>query len=123
MTERTIMETAKQFAGQFYEQKRSDKFRSKDSKTRIKKMVRDERTGLMVERTFIVPFFQAFPTAEKFAEAHWPLFVEAARKSLVTMLALNSTSDTLKEAIAAALIEDRQREYAGAGKRLIQGTV
>lgn len=125
MTERTIMMTAKEYAGVFYEQKRSDRFRSKDSKTRIKRMVRDERTGLMVERVFIVPFFEAFPTSKAFAEAHWPLFVDAARKSLVTMLALPDAriSPALKEGIMAAIVEDRQREYRGAGKRLIQAKV
>lgn len=110
MSERTIRSLAKEYAGQFYEAKRSDRFRSKDSLTRAKTL-KQLPDGSVVEVTVTVPFFKAYPNSKAFASGHWPLFYEAARKSLVTMLALPSVSDELKKGIHAALVEDRQNEY------------
>lgn len=110
MSERTIRTLAKEYAGQFYEMKRSDRFRSKDSLTRAKTL-KQLPDGSVIEVTVVVPFFKAYPNSKAFASGHWPLFVDAARKSLITMLALSSVSDELKQGIHAALVEDRQNEY------------
>lgn len=110
MTERTIRTLAKELAGAFYEQKRSDKFRSRNSLTRAKTL-KQLPDGSVVEVPVVLPFFKAYPTSKQFSAGHWPLFVEAARKCMVTMLALPSVSDELKEGIHAALVEDRQNEY------------
>lgn len=110
MTERTIRTLAKEYAAIFYEQKRSNRFRSKDSFTRAKTL-KQLPDGSVVEVTVVVPFQKAYPNARVFASAHYPLFYEAARKSLVAMLALSSVSEELKKGIHAALIEDRQNEY------------
>lgn len=110
MTERTIRTLAKELAGQFYEAKRSNRFRSKDSLMRAKTL-KQLPDGSVIEVTVIVPFFKAYPNSKVFAKAHFPLFYEAARKCMVTMLALPSVSDELKEGIHAALVEDRQNEY------------
>lgn len=125
MAENTIKALAIEYAGAFYGQKRSDRFRSKDSLTRAKRLTQDAATGQMIEIDVIVPFFEAYPDAATFAIAHWPLFYEAARKSLVAMLAMPEAriNTTMKDAIAAALIEDRQKEYRTGGRRLIQGVV
>lgn len=125
MTERVIMTLAKEYAGKFYEQKRSDRFRSKNSLTRAKVLVCDERSGHIVETTKVMPFFKAYPTPGHFSEAHWPLFVDAARKSMVTMLAMPDAriSPTMKEAISEAIIEDRKKQLQGKAQRLIQGSV
>lgn len=110
MSERTIRTLAKEYAGAFYEQKRSNRFRSKDSLTRAKTL-KQLPDGSVIEVAVTVPFFKAYPNSKAFAKGHWPLFYEAARKSLVAMLALPSVSDELKKGIHAALIEDRQNEY------------
>lgn len=116
-----IEHTARELAGQFYEQKRSDKFRSKDANTRVKYFERDAM-GNLVEKTKVMPFFVAYPTSKQFADGHYPLFIEAARKCLITMLALPETrvSQYIKESIHAAIVTDRAKEFAGRGRKLIQ---
>ncbi len=122
MTERTIRTLAEELAGQFYDQKRSNRFRSKDSLTRVKTVMRDPDTGVRKEVTKTMPFFTAYPTSKLFAKAHWPLFVDAARKCMTTMLALSDSriSPHLKEGIYAALTEDREQQVRTGGKRLLQ---
>lgn len=124
MSERTIRTLAKEYAGIFYEQKRSDRFRSKDSLTRAKTL-KQLPDGSIVEVPVTVLFFKAYPNAKVFAKGHWPLFYEAARKSLIAMLALPSVSDELKEGIHKALVEDRQKEYKqpAGGQTLIQRSI
>lgn len=116
-----IQHLAREYAGRFYEMKRSDRFRSKGSLTRVKYFERDAM-GNLVEKSKVMRFFDAYPTSKQFADGHWPLWVEAARKSLVTMLALpeSRVSQHMKESIHAALILDRTKEYAGLGRRLLQ---
>lgn len=120
-----IRHLAEELAGQFFEQKRSDRFRSKDSKTRVKMLLRDPNTGVQVEVTKTMPFFEAYPTAKKFAKAHWPLFVDSARRCLVTMLALpdHRISQHMKESIHEAIVEDRKKQLQTGGKRLLQRRV
>lgn len=116
-----IQHLARDLAGQFYEQKRSDKFRSKGSKTRVKYFERDPM-GNPVEKTKVMPFFEAYPTSKEFADGHWPLFYEAARKCLITMLALpdHRVSQHMKESIHAAIVADRIKDFVGRGGTLIQ---
>lgn len=116
-----IEHLAREYAGKFYEMKRSDRFRSKGSRTRVKYFERDAR-GNLVEKTKVMLFFEAYPTSKQFADGHWPLWVEAARKSLVTMLALSDSrvSQYMKESIHASIIADRTKEFAGRGRKLIQ---
>lgn len=121
MTDGTIKHTAMGLAGQFYEQKRSGRFRSMDALTRAK-MLKRLPDGTLVEVPTVVPFRQAYPTSKEFAIAHWPLFVDAARRCLVTMLALpdSKVSPHEKKTIHAALIADRINEYKHGGKNLLQ---
>lgn len=116
-----IEHTARELAGQFYEQKRSNKFRSKNAKTRVKYFERDPM-GNAIEKVKVMPFFEAYPTSKEFADGHWPLFYEAARKCLITMLALpeHRVSQHMKESIHAAIVADRIKDYAGRGRRLLQ---
>lgn len=116
-----IEHTARELAGQFYEQKRSNKFRSKNAKTRVKYFERDAM-GNIVEKSKVLPFFVAYPTSKQFADGHWPLFVDTARKCLITMLALpdHRVSQFAKESIHAAIVTDRAKEFAGRGRKLIQ---
>lgn len=126
MTERTIRHLAKELAGKFYEQKRSDRFRSKDSLTRARRLVQHP-DGRHEEVIVVVPFFQAYPDARTFVKAHWPLFVEPARQCMVTMLALKGVHDNMKRGIYDALLEDREKQLAaearGAQVSLIQARV
>lgn len=121
MTDGTIKHLAMGLAGQFYEQKRSGRFRSMGALTRAKKLMQTP-DGRVVEVPVTVPFRQAYPTSKEFAVAHWPLFVDAARRCLVTMLALpdSRVSPHEKETIHAALIADRVNEHKHGGKRLLQ---
>lgn len=111
MTERTIRTLAKELAGQFYEQKRSDRFRSKDALTRAKTL-RQLPDGSVIEVTVMVPFLEAYPTSQHYSKGHWPFFVEAARQCLLTMLALpdSAVAPALKEAIYAAILEDSEKK-------------
>lgn len=125
MSERTIRTLAKELAGEFYEQKRSDRFRSKNSKTRAK-MLKQLPDGTAIEIDVIVPFIEAYPTSKQFSIAHWPLFYDVARKCLVTMLAMDCVHDNLKQAIRDALVEDRQKQINNEARgkprqNLIQG--
>ncbi len=119
MVERTIKSTAIEFAGAFYEMKRSDVFRSKESKTAAKRLFIDPKTNLPVEKTVIVKFFEAYPTAHSYSKAHWPLFYDLARKSLVTMLSYPDSrmSPHMKEAIFKAIMEDRNKQHVEEYKR------
>lgn len=110
MSEHLIRTLAKEYAGIFYEQKRSDKFRSKDSMTRARTL-KQLPDGTVVEVPVTVNFFKAYPNARTFIKGHWPLFYDAARKSLITMLSLDSVSEEHKAAIHEAIVKDRQGEY------------
>lgn len=122
MTEQTIRIMAKELAGKFYEQKRSGHFRDPNSLTRAKRMTRDPQTGIRKEVTVVLPFSQAYPTAQSYVNAWWPFFVEAARKALTAMLAQPDARihPHMKERIFDALIEDREREVHNGAKRLHQ---
>jgi hypothetical protein len=121
MTEQTIRSMAKELAGAFYEQKRSDRFRSKESKTRIR-VIERQPDGTLAEVVKVVPFFEAYPNATKFAAAHWPFFVEPARRCLTTMLALPDArvSQYMKQCIYNALIEENEKARKHGTKRLLQ---
>lgn len=120
-TEYTIRTTAKGLAEKFYEQKRSGKFRSMDALTRAKALQK-QPNGEIHEVNVIVPFRQAYPNAHAYSVAHWPFFYEAARKCLVTMLALpdSRVSAHMKEAIHKALVEDRTKQLVFGGRHLVQ---
>lgn len=110
MTERTIKALALELAGAFYEGNRSDRFRSKVERTPAKRLVVDERTGQLVERTVMVPFFEAYPNARTYQRAHWPLFYELARQQLTSMLGRPGVSEFKKQAIFKAITEDREQQ-------------
>lgn len=121
MTSTGIKHLATELAGQFYEQKRSDRFRSKDALTRARTLKRLPN-GQLAEVPVTVPFFKAYPTSNHFAKGHWPMFIEAARKCYIAMLSMPESriSQHMKETIAAELIEDRKHEYKFGGKRMVQ---
>lgn len=121
MAERTIKMTAMALAGEFYEQKRSDRFRSKDSLVKAKRL-QEFSDGTIREVTVLVPFLTAYPDAHKFAISHWPMFYDTARKCLLTMLAMSDSRvpPHRKEEIMAAITEDRDLQLAGGGKSLVQ---
>lgn len=120
MTERTIRTLAKELAGQFYEAKRSDRFRSKNSMTRSKTL-KQLPDGSVIEVPVIVPFFVAYPNSKAFAAGHWPLFVDAARRCLVTMLALPDSriDPEMKKSIYKAIIEDRENQRRRPGSQTL----
>ncbi len=66
--------------------------------------------GTVFEDTVTVPFFHAYPNAHKFAAGHWPLFYDAARRCLTSMLAMNHVHQNIKDGIYLALIEDRKKQ-------------
>lgn len=118
-----IRHLAKQLAGQFYDAKRSGRFRSMDSLTRAKVLVRDPETKKMCETTVIVPFRKAYPDAHSFAVSHWPMFYEAAKQCMVAFLAGASPNITEqdKEYMYAAILEDKaKRDRHPTGGALLQ---
>jgi hypothetical protein len=121
MTERTIRSMARELAGRFYEQKRSDRFRSKDSLTRARVFER-QPDGSVADVVKIMPFFEAYPTAQKFAAAHWPFFKEPAVRCFVAMLAMpdSRVSPYMKQCIYDALIEENEKARALGAKQLLQ---
>lgn len=121
--DQAIRHMAKQLAGTFYDQKRSGRFRSMDSMTRAKTLVRDPETGRIYETTVVVPFRQAYPTSHDFAVAHWPMFVDAAKQCMVAMLAgaSNNITEQDKSYIYEALLDDkRARDRHPTGGVLLQ---
>jgi hypothetical protein len=122
MTERTIKSMAIELAGEFYEGKRSGRFRSMDELTTARRVMRRPQDGALIEVKIRIPFRRAYPTAHSYAVAHWPLFYESARQCLVTMLALPDAKvpPHLKEAIFAAIKEDREKQNRYGGRELFQ---
>lgn len=121
-----IRHMAKQLAGEFYDMKRSGRFRSMDAMTRAKTLVRDPETKRIYETTVVVPFRQAYPDAHSFAVAHWPMFVDAAKQCMYAMLAGASPNITEsdKEYIYSALLDDkRKRDQHPEGGVLLQQRV
>lgn len=118
-----IRHMAKQLAGEFYDQKRSGRFRSMDSLTRAKTLVRDPETKRMYEATVVVPFRVAYPTSHDFAVSHWPLFIDAAKQCMYAMLAGVSPNITEqdKSYMYEALLDDkRARDRHPTGGVLLQ---
>lgn len=114
-----IEHLARELARQFYDQKRSDRFRSKDALTRAKTLKYFPGQGIR-EVSVVVPFSRAYPDPETFSRGHWPLFIEAARTCLVQMLELPTTSPSDKEHIYEALVEDKNKRDAQGGGALLQ---
>jgi hypothetical protein len=82
MTERTIRMTAKELCASYYEEWHSDRFR------------------------------KLWPNVGTYVARNWPTWVPIARTKLTEMLGKKDSevSPAMKEAIYAALIEDRERE-------------
>lgn len=118
MTERTLRAMAKELSAEFYEQKRSGKFRSPDALTNAR-MLKQMPNGTAVEITVQVPFKQAYPNAKLFSKAHWPLFVEPARQCLIAMLGMPDAVVTpeRKKQIYDAIIEDRENQLKQDARR------
>jgi len=114
-----IEHLARELARQFYDQKRSDRFRSRNALTRAKTLKYFEGRAIR-EVTVAVPFQTAYPDPETFSKGHWPLFVDAARKCLVNMLSLPTTSPSDKEHIYLALLEDKDKRDQQGGGALLQ---
>lgn len=130
MTEATIKAMAKELAGEFYEAKRSGKFRKGDNLVKARTLVKDERTGQYREKIVLVPFRKAFPTVDRYVEAWWPFYVETAKQCLVGLLRNPGTGDYMKKCIYDALVEEKEKELKieagiipGQVKRLIQRQV
>ena len=62
-------------------------------------------------------FYRENRSIEEYAEASWPMFVQAARATLAKMLT-SSISDDLKNTISDALIQDNALRLRRAGKVL-----
>lgn len=120
-TERTLRIMAKELAEKFYEAKRSDAFRSKDTMTPAYMAVMCE-DGVVREQRVMVPFQRAYPTAHHYAKAHWPHFYDLARKCAIGLLKQpeGRISTNLKDAIVKALVEDRDRQHLTGGAELLQ---
>lgn len=76
MTHRMIVHDAKEFAGVFYDQNRSAKFRA------------------------------TWPNQDQYVLQCWPHFVEHVRKAYAEMLTRNDVTQAMKDQIYAALIAD-----------------
>lgn len=118
-TERTLRILAKELAQKFYEAKRSDVFRSKDSLT-YAYVLQEGADGVVREIKVQVPFTQAYPTAHHYATAHWPHFYDAARQCAIGLLRNPGTHTNLKDAIVRALAEDQDRRLTRGGDSLLQ---
>jgi hypothetical protein len=108
-----------ELAGQFYEQKRSDRFRSKNSLTRVK-YFEPQPDGSFKEVFKIMPFFEAYPTADKFAIGHWPNYVELAKRLFGAMLQHPGVSDFKKECINKAFKEEWENSQRYGSRTLLQ---
>lgn len=82
MTERTIRYTAKEIAGQYFDQVRSERFRKAN----------------------FGPGAQ-----QRFVNRYWPHFIDLAIQSMVHLLRQPNYPTHLKEAIAKALIEQNEK--------------
>ena len=76
---RLLRQTAKELAGAFYEESRSERFRSN------------------------------FPTWKKFVGLHWPDFVPPAREILLTMLSNPMTTEHVKKEIYDCVTQQEER--------------
>jgi hypothetical protein len=126
MTEQTVRMMAKEFAGAYFDSsKRSKEFREGKQTVKVSKwmtLVDPQGKKIRREVIFNVPFCVAFKTAEEYAASAWPHWVDYARQKLAEMLAKPDgvVHPHLKERIAAALIDDRERQLKQGGKRLRQ---
>ena len=123
MTERTIRSLAKELAGAFYDNRRSESFREGAKLVNAFRVDRDPQTGLEREVKVKIPFHVAYPNARSYIAAWWPFYVQLARQQLVAMLTMSDAriSAHMKECIASALIEDRENEMRnGGGRHLLQ---
>ena len=80
MTVMLVRRTAKDIAGAFYEQNRTDRFR------------------------------KFWPDQDQYIARNWPDFVEEARSTLAGLLGQKTTSEHLKREIFDALQEDNERQ-------------
>lgn len=121
MTERTIRNMAKEFAGAWYEKEsRSERFRRGEDKVNAFTIVQTA-TGPR-EVVVNVPFRVAFPNAQAYVNAAWPHWVEYARTKMAEMLAPHSTTtERIKHCIADALIEENEKALKHGSKQLLQG--
>lgn len=124
MTERTIKQLAMAYAGQYYEERRSRRFRDGKDFVPVYQSVKDPETGQLVQRRVLMPFKKAYPTPHAYALAYWPVFYDAARKSLANMLGMEHVHEHMKKAIMDALVEDREKDLEaqarGQAKHLMQ---
>lgn len=105
MTVQLIRQTAKEFAGAFYEQKeRTDAFR------RAYPTLRHFMRGTAIARDGTV----------RPQEPGWYHFVDAAKHQLTKLLADPNTHEHLKQPIYEALIENAKRGSKPGAKRVLQ---
>lgn len=109
MTERTIAHYARELAGEFYEGTRSGRFRVGEIVAPARRMVKLE-DGSVCEKTCMVPFHEAYPTAKEYIIGHWPFFYDLARRRLVAMLGDPRVHKNVKDAILKSIKEDRNKQ-------------
>ena len=119
--ERTIRSYAKAKAGAFYDAKRSPRFCNGEELVWAFRVVMRE-TGPVQEKVKI-PFKLAYPTRRDYVRAWWPFYYAGARQQLTSMLGMPDVKDTIKEAIFAAILEDREKQLKNGGKMLRQREV
>lgn len=93
MTERTVRSVAKELAGEFYDQSRSERFRREN------------------------------PNQNVFVAKMWPSFVDLARQSMSKLLASPGVHEHVKQATYEALLEDNRRQLASPGIYVPQATL
>lgn len=94
MTERTVRHLAKEFAGAYYDSNdRSSRFRKEN------------------------------PRQIAYTNKMWPHFVDIARQHMVKMLIDKSVKPHIKEAIAAALIEENEKSQRSDAQYVPQATL
>lgn len=125
MTEQTIRQMAKDFAGAYYESaQRSEAFRNGTMTTKCFKAVHVKigKTTVIKEVEFEIPFRVAFPNAKAYVKSAWPHWVAYARDKMTEMLTQSNerVSPLMKERIFDALIEDREKQLKGQARQLHQ---
>lgn len=94
MTERTVRHLAKEFCGAYY-----------DSHERTARFRRENPNQLI------------------YTNRMWPHFVDIARRKMVQMLTDNSVKPHIKDAIAAALIEENEKSQRPDAQYVPQATL
>lgn len=117
MTERTIRHIAKELAGVFYEQAGGDLFGTAPADRERSKRFRQTYPTL---KDFMRGIQHRPDGSKNIDKPGWLFFVHMARARAVNMLTDPNVSESLKEGIMKALIEENQKATGPNAKSLLQ---